>query len=67
MPTSPAKKKRQETILKLIRSQRVHNHDELRGMLHERGFDVTQATLSRDLKELRVEEPTQHLTYPAIF
>jgi arginine repressor len=45
MPTSPAKKKRQETILKLIRSQRVHNQDELRGMLHERGFDVTQATL----------------------
>ena len=54
MPTSSAKKKRQEEILQLIRSQPVHNQDELRGMLHERGFDVTQATLSRDLKELRV-------------
>jgi len=54
LPTSSAKRKRQDEILQLIRSQRVHNQDELRGMLHERGFDVTQATLSRDLKELRV-------------
>ena len=54
MPSSSAKRKRQEDILHLIRSRRVHNQDELREILHERGFDVTQATLSRDLKELRV-------------
>jgi transcriptional regulator of arginine metabolism len=54
LPTRSAKRKRQEEILLLIRSQRVHSQDELRELLHRRGFDVTQATLSRDLKELRV-------------
>ncbi len=54
MPQSPAKRKRQEAILELIRTQRVRSQDELRRVLLERGFDVTQATLSRDLKELRV-------------
>ncbi len=54
MPQSPAKKRRQESILELIRTQRVRSQDELRRELLERGFDVTQATLSRDLRELRV-------------
>jgi transcriptional regulator of arginine metabolism len=54
VPQSPAKRKRQEAILELIRTQRVRSQDELRRVLLERGFDVTQATLSRDLKELRV-------------
>ncbi len=54
MPQSPAKRKRQEAILELIRTQRVRSQHELRRVLLERGFDVTQATLSRDLKELRV-------------
>jgi transcriptional regulator of arginine metabolism len=54
VPQSPAKRKRQEAILEIIRTQRVHSQDELRRELLERGFDVTQATLSRDLKELRV-------------
>jgi transcriptional regulator of arginine metabolism len=48
------KRRRQDTIVELIRTQRVHSQDELRRLLIEHGFDVTQATLSRDLRELRV-------------
>lgn len=54
MPSGSAKRERQETILEIIRTRRVHNQDELRGELQQRGFEVTQATLSRDLRELRV-------------
>lgn len=54
MPQSPAKRRRQEAIRELIRTQRIRSQDELRRELLERGFEVTQATLSRDLKELRV-------------
>lgn len=54
MPQSASKRKRHTAILELIRARRVHSQDELRLLLRERGFDVTQATLSRDLRELRV-------------
>lgn len=49
-----SKMKRHQAILELIRTQRVHSQDELRLLLSERGLEVTQATLSRDLRELRV-------------
>ncbi|NIN70699.1 MAG: arginine repressor [Gemmatimonadetes bacterium] len=49
-----SKMKRHEAILELIRTRRVHSQDELRLLLRERGLEVTQATLSRDLRELRV-------------
>lgn len=39
-------------ILKLIAAQRVANQDQLRLRLAEQGLVVTQATLSRDLREL---------------
>ncbi len=54
MAHSPAKRKRHEAILELVRTRRVHSQDELRLLLHERGVEVTQATLSRDLRELRM-------------
>ncbi len=54
MSPSAGKKKRHEAILELIRTRRVHSQDELRRLLRERGLAVTQATLSRDLRELRV-------------
>jgi transcriptional regulator of arginine metabolism len=54
MPQSADKRRRQEAIVQLIRTQRVHSQDELHRPLVKRGFDVTQATLSRDLRELRV-------------
>lgn len=48
------KRKRQRAILALIHSAPVHTQGELVDALVRRGFDVTQATLSRDLRELRV-------------
>ena len=54
MQHGPTKRTRQDTIVELIRTRRVHSQDELRRLLVERGFDVTQATLSRDLRQLRV-------------
>lgn len=48
------KAQRQATILKLIRHQRVQSQEQLRELLHAEGMDVTQATLSRDIRELRL-------------
>lgn len=48
------KAQRQATILKLIRRQRVQSQEQLRELLHAEGMDVTQATLSRDIRELRL-------------
>ena len=45
---------RQSAILDLIGSRRVSSQEELRKLLRSRGWDVTQATLSRDLRDLRV-------------
>ena len=45
---------RQSTILDIIGSRRVSSQEELRRLLRSRGWDVTQATLSRDLRDLRV-------------
>jgi len=54
VPQKEHKRNRQEAVVELIRTQRVHSQDELRRLLLKRGFEVTQATLSRDLRELRV-------------
>ncbi len=48
------KKERQNKILELISSQPIETQEELQHKLIESGFDVTQATVSRDIKELRV-------------
>jgi len=45
---------RHEAILEVVGSSPVVNQDELRRMLLKRGFDVTQATLSRDIRELQL-------------
>jgi transcriptional regulator of arginine metabolism len=46
--------KRQVEIRKVIQNGDVHSQDELLVKLKEMGFDLTQATLSRDLKEMQV-------------
>jgi transcriptional regulator of arginine metabolism len=43
---------RQAAILELVSNERIPNQELLRQRLVGRGFDVTQATLSRDIKEL---------------
>jgi len=46
------KKLRQGKILEVIRKDTVHNQQELQDHLKRAGIHVTQATLSRDTKEL---------------
>jgi transcriptional regulator of arginine metabolism len=48
------KPERQATIRELISSRPVSSQEELRRLLLQRGWDVTQSTLSRDLRELRI-------------
>lgn len=45
---------RHNAIRELVAHSRVSNQDELRRKLRRRGFQVTQATLSRDIHELRL-------------
>jgi len=47
-----AKANRQTLILELISTHDVASQEELRGLLKSRGIGATQATLSRDLREL---------------
>ncbi len=53
-PKPFSKRDRQGAILKIIRGHRVSSQKELRDLLKEQKIEVTQATLSRDLKELRL-------------
>ena len=46
--------KRQDAIVSLIENQNIETQQELTVALKELGFDVTQATVSRDIKELRL-------------
>ncbi len=48
------KKHRLETLRMIISSKQMSSQEELLGALHKEGFEVTQATLSRDLKQLKV-------------
>lgn len=46
--------KRQSKIVELIRDNDIETQDKLVEMLNDEGFNVTQATVSRDLRELRL-------------
>ncbi|MBP3381479.1 MAG: arginine repressor [Clostridia bacterium] len=48
------KLKRQAKILEIIQRQPVDTQEELQRVLKEDGFLVTQATVSRDIKEMRL-------------
>ncbi len=48
------KKERHSMILQLIDQYNISNQEELRDKLLSCGIDVTQATVSRDIKELRL-------------
>jgi transcriptional regulator of arginine metabolism len=50
----PQTETRRRVIADLLRRQPVRSQDQLRTLLVGEGFDVTQATLSRDLKALGV-------------
>ena len=46
--------KRHDAILSLINEKNIETQQDLTVALSELGFDVTQATVSRDIKELRL-------------
>lgn len=48
------KTRRHSKILELIQENTVDTQEELLRLLRLEGFDVTQATVSRDIKELRL-------------
>jgi transcriptional regulator of arginine metabolism len=46
------KARRQAVLLEVIDREAIHSQEALRKRLHQRGFDATQATISRDIAEL---------------
>ncbi len=58
------RKKRIDLIIELIRNHSIGSQEELAEALAKKGYPVTQATLSRDLKMLRTSKvPTERGTY----
>ncbi|MDE5976424.1 MAG: ArgR family transcriptional regulator, partial [Muribaculaceae bacterium] len=58
------RKKRIDLIIDLIKNQCIGSQEELADILSQKGHQVTQATLSRDLKMLRTTKvPTDRGTY----
>ncbi|MCR4955263.1 MAG: arginine repressor [Lachnospiraceae bacterium] len=51
---SNVKEVRQKAILDLIASEKIATQNDLSRRLEESGFPVTQATISRDIRELRL-------------
>lgn len=49
-----SKEQRQRAILRIIREQSVATQEELAALLARAGFGVAQATISRDIRELRL-------------
>lgn len=52
------KRIRQEKMLELISKFEIETQDELIERLRECGFEVTQATISRDIRELKISKMT---------
>lgn len=50
------KKARQAALLKLIIDYDINTQDELIVRLRDAGFQVTQATISRDIRELKISK-----------
>ena len=48
------KNKRHNKIIEIIESDAIETQDDLISRLREQGFNVTQATISRDIKELGI-------------
>ncbi|MDL2264771.1 ArgR family transcriptional regulator [Parabacteroides sp. OttesenSCG-928-G21] len=49
-----SKEQRLDTICEILQTTVVGNQEELLKQLNDRGFSVTQATLSRDIKQLKI-------------
>ncbi len=65
-PATPADRdERRQRILRLLGRARVRSQAELQGLLADAGFDVNQATLSRDLRDLGVVKGPDGYELPA--
>lgn len=50
------KLKRHEKIIELVNKYEIETQEELASLLKKEGFDVTQATVSRDIRELKLSK-----------
>lgn len=48
------KNKRHDSILEIIQEKEISTQEELQRELRKKGFEVTQATVSRDIRRLRL-------------
>ena len=55
------KKQRHEAIIRIIEQNCLSTQTELLDKLHEEGFNTTQATISRDIKDLRLVKKVDEL------
>jgi transcriptional regulator of arginine metabolism len=60
------KLQRHNAIRELLAGSQVTNQDQLRRKLRRRGFAVTQATLSRDIHEMRLSKGPSGYSLPAL-
>ena len=63
------KNNRQQVIIKLINGNEIETQDDLISLLEGEGYKVTQATISRDIRELKIskvlgENGKYHYTFP---
>jgi transcriptional regulator of arginine metabolism len=59
-----SKLSRQKAILQLLDQGPVASQEELRKLLHRRGLDAGQATLSRDIRELGLVKSAEGYSLP---
>ena len=55
-----AKEKRFSAIKNILRTEIVRSQDELQRLLTDRGFEVTQGTISRDLRQMKIVKTLDH-------
>ena len=55
---------RQRAILELVDRGPVHSQEDLQRVLNRRGFDVGQATLSRDIRDLGLVKTSEGYALP---
>ncbi len=56
---------RHQAILELVGSGPVPSQEELQRLLHKKGFDAGQATLSRDIRELGLVKTAEGYSLPS--
>lgn len=57
------KTQRQSAIIEILNKRRIRNQGELCDALKDRGFNVTQATISRDIKEMQLHRVSDNEGY----